>query len=126
MAAALCDLQAEINSKSLKNFPSSREIANLDENLLKKRCRIGYRAKSIIQLARKFENGKLNIADFEQAPSKQLYKLLRKNRGFGPFVCANVLLCTGFYHKVPTDTETSKLLKEVLSSLLNFHIFVYA
>jgi hypothetical protein len=33
--------------------------------------------------------------------------------GFGPFTCANVLMCMGFYHVIPTDSETIRHLRQV-------------
>ncbi|KAJ0977538.1 hypothetical protein J5N97_013012 [Dioscorea zingiberensis] len=32
--------------------------------------------------------------------------------GFGPLTRANVLMCMGFYHKIPTDSETIRHLKQ--------------
>ncbi|KAI6678936.1 hypothetical protein NL676_039732 [Syzygium grande] len=68
------------------NFPSPRELARLDECFLAKRCNLGYRAGQI---------------------------RLRQIDGFGPFTCANVLTCMGFYHAIPTDSETIRHLKQV-------------
>ncbi|KAJ0007520.1 hypothetical protein Pint_30695 [Pistacia integerrima] len=51
----------------------------------------------------------------EGVSCKLLYKTLKDNKGFGTFVCANILFCIGFYEKVPTDSETIRHLKEVHS-----------
>jgi len=43
-------IQPGVN-KIICNFPSPRELANLDESFLAKRCNLGYRAIRIIKLA---------------------------------------------------------------------------
>lgn len=139
MARALCKLQAELikydddsNSpkpKSLENFPTPGELTNLlNKDLIRElRSNLGYRADYILKFARKIERGQLNIQFFEEAPWEQVYKLLMKNKGFGPFVCANVLVCIGFYHKIPTDSETIRHLQEVnliMYTLINLQLII--
>ncbi|KAK2641692.1 hypothetical protein Ddye_023455 [Dipteronia dyeriana] len=125
MAQALCELQAELvrtTSKLVRNkcgnFPSSRELANMSQKKLKLRCNVGYRAKYIQQFAKNVESGNIDLNKFEQQGYSydQLYQELTKNKGFGNFTCANVLMCIGFYHIIPTDSETLKLLLKVYSS----------
>ncbi|KAL5746688.1 hypothetical protein ACOSP7_023656 [Xanthoceras sorbifolium] len=125
MTQALCELQAELSTSNLAknnvrnkcgNFPSARELANMSQKNLKILCNVGYRAKYIQQFAKKVESGKINLKEFEQGMSyDQVYEELRKNKGFGDFTCANVLMCIGFYQKIPTDSETLKLLRKVHS-----------
>ncbi|KAK4844742.1 hypothetical protein QYF36_023913 [Acer negundo] len=126
MAQALCELQAELMSTTSKivrrnkcgNFPSSSELANMSQKKLKLRCNVGYRAKYIQQFAKNVESGNIDLNKFEQQGYSydQLYQELKKNKGFGDFTCANVLMCIGFYHNIPTDSETLKLLQKVYSS----------
>ncbi|XVF33869.1 hypothetical protein REPUB_Repub18cG0008800 [Reevesia pubescens] len=146
MARALCELQAEIaaahfkrksiasnsnvkiltkrlkhrsNSESIENFPTSTELAYLDEKYLNKRCNLGYRAGCIVQLGRKIEQGeldqlnKLEEESFDTTSYENLYQKLMKIKGFGPFVCSNIMMCVGFYKRIPSDTETIRHLKEV-------------
>ncbi|KAK1565678.1 hypothetical protein Q3G72_032457 [Acer saccharum] len=128
MAQALCELQAELMSTTSKivrrnksgNFPSSRELANMSQIKLKLRCNVGYRAKYIQQFAKNVENGNIDLNRFEQQGYSydQLCQELIKNKGFGDFTCANVLMCVGFYHNIPTDSETLKLLQKVRAGKL--------
>ncbi|KAJ7967904.1 DNA glycosylase [Quillaja saponaria] len=37
---------------------------------------------------------------------------LKEIDGFGPFTCANVLMCMGYYNVIPTDTETIRHLAQ--------------
>ncbi|KAJ6416043.1 hypothetical protein OIU84_004774 [Salix udensis] len=111
-------IQPGVN-KMIGNFPSPRELANLDESFLAKRCNLGYRAIRIIKLAQSVVEGRIPLREVEEScangASSSLYNKLadqfRKIDGFGPFTCANVLMCMGFYHIIPTDSETVRHLK---------------
>lgn len=142
MAEALCKLQFEIKGRRrrrqeiphttlrkekinmdevecLGNFPNSTELMMLDEETLRERCNLGYRAKRILELARSFENGEAKLKKFEKAVEtryvKEVCEMLDKKRGFGPFASANVLMCMGYYERIPTDSETLRHVKEVRS-----------
>ncbi|MQL77255.1 hypothetical protein Taro_009662 [Colocasia esculenta] len=100
-------------------FPSPEELAGLDEKFLAKRCGLGYRAKRILSLAQSIVEGKLKLEELEEScdilnPSSydELNERLSRLDGFGPFTRANVLMCMGFYHKIPADSETIRHLKQ--------------
>ncbi|KAE9467901.1 hypothetical protein C3L33_00187, partial [Rhododendron williamsianum] len=102
------------------NFPSPRELASLGEKFLEKRCNLGYRAIRILKLAQSIVEGKIQLRELEEACSEpslsnysKLADQLNEIYGFGPFTCANVLMCMGFYHVIPTDSETVRHLKQV-------------
>ncbi|XAR49201.1 DNA-(apurinic or apyrimidinic site) lyase [Bertholletia excelsa] len=102
------------------NFPCPEELASLDEKFLAKRCSLGYRASRILNLAKSIVEGKVQLRQLEEACSEatlsnytKLNEQLKEIDGFGPFTCANVLMCMGFYHAVPTDSETIRHLKQV-------------
>lgn len=137
MAQALCKLQAELTNglismenkglkrkraikkscvkETLGNFPSPQELASVNLDILKKRCKLGHRAQHVLTLAQNVASGKLKkFEDFGEFGTKEeIYGKLLKIKGFGPFACANVLMCLGFYHKVPQDTETIRVLQKV-------------
>lgn len=141
MASSLCVLQSKLadgtvrpssqNNKKRKrvlketkesskkeaggNFPSAKEIASLDKELINKHCKLGYRANWIVKLAKMVESGKLNLEEMERRDmtAKQVSEKLKKLSGFGAFVTATVLMCIGYYHLVPSDTETLRLFREV-------------
>ncbi|PSS18995.1 hypothetical protein CEY00_Acc10937 [Actinidia chinensis var. chinensis] len=105
---------------SIGNFPSPRELANLDEKFLEKRCNLGYRAYRILNLARSIVEGRIQLRQLEEAciePSLPNYSTvkdqLKEIYGFGPFTCSNILVCMGFYHVIPADSETIRHLKQV-------------
>ncbi|PKI74948.1 hypothetical protein CRG98_004720 [Punica granatum] len=102
------------------NFPSARELATLDESFLAKRCNLGYRASRILKLSQGIVKGKIQLRQLEEMCDTQnfssyaeLMEQLKEIDGFGPFTCANVLMCMGFYHAIPTDSETIRHLKQV-------------
>lgn len=132
MTKALCDLQANLangnkgskrkrsNQKScvtetLGNFPTAMELADVNLHILKKKCNLGHRAQHIQTLALNVASGNLkNFEKFGEIESAEaIYAKLLKMEGFGPFACANILMCLGFYHQVPRDTETIRLLQKV-------------
>ncbi|KAK7246074.1 hypothetical protein RIF29_40932 [Crotalaria pallida] len=105
------------------NFPSPYELANLDKAFLAKRCKLGYRASRIIKLAQAVVEGKIQLGQLEELSKdaslssyEQLEDQLKQIEGFGPFTVANVLMCMGYYHVIPTDSETIRHLKQVHSS----------
>jgi hypothetical protein len=102
------------------NFPSPKELASLDETFLMKRCNLGYRARRILKLAQSIVEGRIQLKQLEEvctgaSPFKynELAEQLNEVDGFGPFTSANVLVCMGFYHVIPTDSETIRHLSQV-------------
>lgn len=154
MARALCELQIEpinnssnrrkrrreelniqrndgIGERCLGNFPSSEELAMLDGKTFKEVTSniLGYRAKDILKLAKDVESGKIRLDEFEGLEDKDdMFHKFRQIRGFGPFASANAMMCVGYYHKVPVDTETIRHLKEVctpiIACILNYSIYL--
>ncbi|KAL7082277.1 hypothetical protein ACP275_14G089500 [Erythranthe tilingii] len=110
-------------STTIANFPSPSELANLEVEFLAKRCNLGYRASRVINLARGVIDGGIKLTEIEFACERdtlsnlsdydKLAEKLRVIDGFGPFTCANVLMCIGYYHVIPTDSETIRHLKQV-------------
>lgn len=132
MASRLCELQSKLADGTIRpcrvskkrklnphkargNFPSAKEIASLDKDLINMHCKLGYRANQIVNLAKKVENGSLNLEKMEmrEMEVEETIGKLKKLKGFGPFATATVLMCIGYYHLVPSDTETLRLLREV-------------
>ncbi|KAJ0254168.1 hypothetical protein HA466_0107090 [Hirschfeldia incana] len=96
------------------NFPSAKELASLDKALINKHCKLGYRANWIVKLAKMVDSGTLNLEEMERRDmtAEQVSEKLTKMSGFGPFARATVLICIGYYHLVPSDTETLRLFRE--------------
>ncbi|KAM4082677.1 hypothetical protein ACB094_08G000200 [Castanea mollissima] len=107
--------QSKVNKfKALGNFPTSKELATLTKCYLKKRCKLGYRACRIFELAECVEEGKLKLNKLKKTSSyEEIYDKLSKIKGFGPYACATLMMCIGFYQMVPMDTETKRHLQQV-------------
>ncbi|KAB1202205.1 hypothetical protein CJ030_MR8G006586 [Morella rubra] len=102
------------------NFPTPTELADLDESFLRKRCNLGYRASRILKLAKGIVEGRIHLTQIEEiyegasfSSYNESADQLRQIDGFGPFTCANVLMRMGFYHVIPTDSETMRHLRQV-------------
>ncbi|XP_048334558.2 uncharacterized protein LOC107425687 [Ziziphus jujuba] len=116
----VCKSDSHLLSDRIGNFPSPSELANLDENFLAKRCKLGYRASRILKLAQDIVKGRIQLGQLEETSMERslsnydkLADQLKQIHGFGPFTCANVLMCMGFYHVIPVDSETIRHLKQV-------------
>ncbi|KAK3182897.1 hypothetical protein Dsin_030183 [Dipteronia sinensis] len=92
---------------SIGNFPSPRELANLDENFLGKALCSSLQGRIQFNQLEEVCN-EANFISYDK-----LAEQLSKIDGFGPFTCANVLVCMGFYHVIPSDSETIRHLQQV-------------
>ncbi|KAI5064837.1 hypothetical protein GOP47_0019532 [Adiantum capillus-veneris] len=115
--APLSDLRAA-PCQAVGAFPTPEELCDLDAKFLAKRCGLGYRAQSIVKLAKDICDGVVDLQSLENAetdPSLRLdaRKQLLQIHGFGPFTSANILMCMGEYGIIPADTETVRHLKQV-------------
>ncbi|XP_038713718.1 uncharacterized protein LOC120007520 [Tripterygium wilfordii] len=143
MAKALCELQQKVidlkpigkRARYLRNqaenvsgkkvkgqvtgdFPSAKELASLDEDFLKQHCKVGYRSKSIIQLAKEYKKGTSMLNEVEEVLDstnsyKKIHRKLLKIKGFGRFASATVMMCIGCYEYVTIDSETIRLLHKI-------------
>ncbi|KAK3125904.1 hypothetical protein QOZ80_7BG0611190 [Eleusine coracana subsp. coracana] len=111
------------------DFPWPEELASLDEDFLAKHCSLGYRARRIVMLARSIVDRNVCLQKLEeickmsspatevvstiQGTYERLNKELSAISGFGPFTRANVLMCMGYFHTIPADSETIRHLKQI-------------
>ncbi len=86
---------------NLRNFYGNQhtfnleEIANANEKKIQKKCKVGYRAKYLISVARKILNNELNIEQIKEMDSTDARRLLTDIEGIGPKV-ADIILLYGF------------------------------
>ena len=104
-------------------IPSPQVLARLDLKDLGKCC-LGYRGAIILELAKDVMNGKINLLDMENlSDAEKLCNKLKDIKGIGDFVAHNVLMCMGFYHKVPVDSETIRHIKQVHALIIFLNLF---
>jgi len=89
-------------------FPTAKQLAGIRIDTLKRRCKVGYRAKRIIQLARQVVRGQIDLDWFEQPArsTDEVFKALLQIYGIGDYAAANICQLLGRYEHVAIDTET--------------------
>ncbi|CAN4123490.1 unnamed protein product [Withania somnifera] len=114
LAKALCDLQLKkvMPKRKIGDFPSPEELASFTEKQLKGGGKFGYRAVDLITLAKHVVDGKINLSKFEKDDTGARTLKLNIN-GAGPFTTHTIMMCAGYYDKIPIDSETLRHMKEV-------------
>jgi 3-methyladenine DNA glycosylase/8-oxoguanine DNA glycosylase len=92
-------------------FPTAEQIAGADEETLRSRTRLGFRAPSVLQLGRAVASGALELEALKQAaiPTTELRQRLLAIRGVGPYAAANLLMILGRYDFIPVDSWAMKM-----------------
>ncbi|QDU32362.1 HhH-GPD superfamily base excision DNA repair protein [Poriferisphaera corsica] len=92
------------------DFPSPKQLAAVTESELKHLCKVGYRAKRIIKLARCIVNGSLNLSELDSPTltTDQLYPKLLAIHGIGPYAASNLCQLLAHYDRIPIDSETHR------------------
>jgi 3-methyladenine DNA glycosylase/8-oxoguanine DNA glycosylase len=92
-------------------FPTPERLAASSEAELRERTRLGYRAPSVLELARRAASGDLDLEAFKTStlPTIELRKELMKIRGIGPYAAANLLMLLGRSDFIPIDSWALKM-----------------
>lgn len=92
-------------------FPTPERLARLTPSRLQKSCKVGYRAKRIVRLARQFVSGELTAEWFEspERSDEEVREALLSLEGFGPYAASNVMQLLGRDDVLPIDTEGYRL-----------------
>ncbi|MGZ7078177.1 MAG: DNA-3-methyladenine glycosylase family protein [Thermoanaerobaculia bacterium] len=91
-------------------FPSVEEVARFSEAELQRDCRLGYRAKTISQLASGgFDLGR--ISDPSQT-TEELFASYKTLPGIGPYGAAHLLAMDGRHDFIAVDTEFRRFVRE--------------
>jgi len=93
-----------------KSFPSAPKIAETDEQFLRDKIKMGYRAPYLLQFSQDVVSGKLNIKEFEswEGDSISLYKDIRKIKGFGDYAVSSIMKLLGRYDFMGFDSWNRK------------------
>ncbi len=97
-----------------RSFPTPDRLARVKESELKTKARVGYRASSILRLARGVKDGSIDLNAFadETASTDELFKSLKRLPGIGDYGAANLCMLLGRYDRVAVDTELMRHLRE--------------
>jgi 3-methyladenine DNA glycosylase/8-oxoguanine DNA glycosylase len=92
-------------------FPTPNQLAATDEQTLRSKARLGYRAPYVLGLARLVSSGTLDLEAFKTKglPTAQLRKYLLAIKGVGGYAAANLLMLLGRYDFVPVDSWALKM-----------------
>lgn len=99
-------------------FPSAAKLARTRPETLRQRCRLGYRDKRLVELARRFTPGQDAIdVDWLENPATSdddLHAELLTLPGIGPYAAANIMQLLGRYARLPLDSESVRHGRTVL------------
>jgi 3-methyladenine DNA glycosylase/8-oxoguanine DNA glycosylase len=76
---------AEFDGQRIRAWPSARRIGRLRASQLAKTCRVGYRAKLIVALARQIEAGFPSVSELATMPQEEAKKRLMDLPGIGDY-----------------------------------------
>ena len=107
-------------------FPSQADVARFSEEELKEECRLGYRAKSIRELADIADvilspaegegpspaHGRGKVLRFAQDDTAALYRHYLQYPGIGPYAAAHLLAMDGRYDFIAVDTEFRRFVRQ--------------
>ena len=96
-------------------FPTPEQLAKIRTDTLKRRCKVGYRAERIVQLARRVVRSQLDLEEFEDVTktTDEIYDVLLEIHGIGPYAAANLCQLLGRYDRLAIDTETYRHFRQV-------------
>jgi 3-methyladenine DNA glycosylase/8-oxoguanine DNA glycosylase len=88
------------------SFPSADTMSAADPAELQQICRLGYRAVSLVKIARAVDSGEADLEGLKDpAVSVEAAEArLRALPGIGPYAAANVLMLLGRYDHLPVDS----------------------
>jgi 3-methyladenine DNA glycosylase/8-oxoguanine DNA glycosylase len=99
------------DDQSRHAFPAPTRLASTEVQTLRLVARLGYRAPSVLELARAVASGDLDLESLQttEEPSDQLRARLLEINGVGAYSAANLLIILGRYDFIPVDSWARKL-----------------
>lgn len=87
-------------------FPTPDQVAAVPEAVLQADCRMGYRARPLLCLARGIVSGSLEVESLndDPRPDAELEGRIRSWHGFGPYAAANLMNLLGRGDHLPVDS----------------------
>jgi len=92
-------------------FPTPAQVASANEETLRTKVRLGYRAPYVLELAQRIVSGDLDLETLKtsQLPTPDLRKRLLNIKGVGNYATANLLMILGRYDYLPIDSWALKM-----------------
>lgn len=109
----LCERFGEMSTDGSFSFPSPSVLARLHESDITE-CKSGFRAKYILDAARKVESGEVEINGTEKTETGTLRENLMRIKGVGEKVADCVMLFSMKRHEVfPTDVWVKRIMQKL-------------
>ena len=90
-------------------FPSQQMVRDMDMSTLTNRCKLGYRAGYLRNIADAFcEDGEI-----ERSAPREVVEKLSKVKGLGPYSINHIAILLGEYSQIPIDSEVRSYCKEI-------------
>lgn len=87
--------EVKIGDEVIHTYPQIEKIANENVNELKKKCKVGYRAEYLINIAQKIFSGDIDIKKINKMDTEEAKKYLMHFKGIGNKV-SDLILMYGF------------------------------
>ncbi|MFI4896362.1 MAG: DNA-3-methyladenine glycosylase family protein [Phycisphaerales bacterium JB059] len=97
-------------------FPTPEKMARTRPGTLRGRCRVGYRDRRMVDLAKLFVRGEIDEAWLSDPATEdeEVFRFLITLPGIGPYAASNIMQLLGRYSRIALDTESVRHGKTVL------------
>jgi hypothetical protein len=104
-------VEIQLNGQKVILPPSASDIAGLSEGVLRERCKLGFRAGTLVACAKEIVSGALPaIRDLEKLPPDKVTALLKRIRGLGEYSLGII----GIHPSFPADSWSCGIFAKVL------------
>lgn len=116
MNRRLCEVLGEASPGGTGGFPDQARVARARPEMLRARCRVGYRDARLIEVSRLFAREAVRPEWFEDPSTSDdaVYDALIELPGVGPYAASNIMQLLGRYSRLPLDTESVRHGRTVL------------
>jgi 3-methyladenine DNA glycosylase/8-oxoguanine DNA glycosylase len=98
-------------------FPAPEHVAALNPDDLNAHVRAGYRSAYLHELALSIAEGRIDVESWRDPAltSADLYRHIKKLKGFGDYAAGNMLRLLGHFDRLATDTECRAVYRESIN-----------
>ncbi|MCX7012031.1 MAG: hypothetical protein NTW86_05610 [Candidatus Sumerlaeota bacterium] len=107
----MCEALCQLNCGA---FPTPQVLLRHSESKLIQRVPLGYRAKTVLQIAQLFYEDEPPLDQWVKAGDFETIKgFLRGIHGVGPYSVNHMLVLLGYYGEIPVDSEVLKYIAKI-------------
>lgn len=114
MVRLLVENCGPVSDSGTHAFPTPRNLSSRSESFLREVCRLGYRSRYVLQLARGITEGKIDLDAMTSQASgtDELFAAYRTLPGIGPYGAAHLLAMEGRHDRIAVDIEFRRFVRE--------------